>query len=56
MSGDEIAVWTSKVAEAYCVYHAIPCNRKYTDAELAEPMKVVRHETAQAREEWPLSL
>lgn len=39
---DSFSEWTAKLAEAYCVENSIPCNRKFTDAELERPRQQVR--------------
>lgn len=45
---DSFSDWTAKIAEAYCVHHRITCKRKFTDAELEEPLRRVKAETAYA--------
>lgn len=39
---DSFSDWTVKIAEAYCVYHRIPCKRKFTDVELARPLEQLK--------------
>lgn len=39
---DSFSDWTTKLAEAYCVLHKIPCKRKFTDAELERPLQEVK--------------
>lgn len=38
--------YSSKLAEAYCVLHKIPCNRRFTDEELAHPLAQLRYADA----------
>lgn len=53
---DSFSDWTSKIAEAYCVLHNIPCKRKFTDVELERPIEDVRAQIAREKTEWPLGL